>query len=65
MWWSPGIVVGGVIVLVAYHIRGTAADWWVWLVAIIAAILVDAACGVERKREIKHKTRTVYRKDTK
>ncbi len=61
MWWSPGILVAGVLAVICFHYLGTAMPWWIFLVLLAVSIIVDAMCGVARTREVKHKTRTVYR----
>ena len=63
MWFSPGLLVGAILVLVIYLVTGTAAYWWLWLVALVLASIIDRWLGIVQTREVALKTRTIYVKE--
>lgn len=63
MWWSPGILVAGVLVVLVYEATGTAAHWWLWIVAVLLAAVIDGLLGWRKRQVPKVKTETEYYKD--
>lgn len=65
MWFSPGIVLGALIVFVVYEATGTTSHWWLWIVAVVAAGLLDAVLGFTQKTRPSFKRETYYERDKK
>lgn len=63
MWFSPGILAAGVLVLVVYEVTGSVAYWWLVLLALALSLVVDAMLGIHAHKVPKVKTRTEYTKD--
>jgi len=63
MWFSPGLLVGAALVLIIYLTTGTASYWWVWLVAVVLASVIDTLLHIKKVEVPAPRTRTVYMKD--
>ncbi len=59
MWWSPGILAGGVFLLVALKYLGGITPLWL-CVAVFGGILIDVLLGIVRKPAPRIKTRDIY-----
>jgi hypothetical protein len=65
MWFTPGIMLGGLIVAITHSITGRADQWWLWLSAVIIAGVIDTKLGFKKTRRPKVPQETVYKKSTK
>lgn len=66
-WASPGLCAGALLVVLVYHLTGTVAQWWLWILVLVIAALVDGLFGVRETKEEKLRskyteTRTTYRR---
>jgi Ni,Fe-hydrogenase I cytochrome b subunit len=60
MKMTPGIFVGGILLVAVFYTTGSVAQWWAWLTAVAVTMLVDAAFYVEPVRTPKIKTEQTY-----
>lgn len=63
MWFSPGIFLAAIAACLVYYFTGDTSQWWLWLVLVIGAMLIDGALGIVPKRKVKVKRTTEYERE--
>ena len=60
MWFSPGMILGGVFIWLVYEFTGKTSFWWCWLIALGICVVVDVLLHVVVRDVPKVKTQRVY-----
>lgn len=63
MPFTPGVILAAIIATATYLITGSTSQWWMWVMCVVVAGIVDAALGIKKTKELDIPTRTVYKKD--